>query len=353
MQVLDLVRRAFTGGGSPTGSALTSGGTRGIASPWATGTLTQIVVRDILGLDTVPVSRAEAMGIPAIAKARHRLCSDAARAPLVVMEGDAEVRDQSTAWLQRTSLPGTPQHRMVWTVDDLVFYGWSLWAVQRDGDGAITAAARVPFEWWSFGEDGRVVINGQPVDDPEQLVLIPGFHEGIVNFAPRTIRGARELETQWAERAANPIPAVELHQETSDALEPEEIEELVESWRDALRDNGGAVAYTPRSLTVKTHGTAVTDLLIEGRNAAAIDAARIVGVPAAVLDASNVNSTLTYETLQGRNLEYTEHSLSLYTGPVEARLSLDDVVPPGRRVRADTSSLTVNPPIPTGAPTED
>ena len=347
---LDTLGRMLRSG---TATSSTSG-TKGIASPWATGTLTQVVWRDILGTEALPVTRAEAMSIPALARARHILVTDAARCPLEVYDGKtkATVPHQSS-WLQRTNLPTSPQHRMVWTVDDLVFYGWSLWIVQRDDHGAIADAARCPIEWWKFADGGGVQI-GEDKVDPEAVVLIPGFHEGVINSHPRTVRGARELETQWAERAANPIPALELHQTTSDTLAADEQTQLVDNWKQALSDNGGAVAYTPSSIKLETHGEAGNDLLIEGRNAAAIDAARAVGVPAAMVDASNVNSTLTYETLQGRSLEYVDRSLSLYLGPIEARLSLDDVTTLGTLVRANVSAVSALPPPATvGAITED
>jgi hypothetical protein len=345
---LDKLGTWLNGTSTPVASSTLSPGTSRLKSPWATGNLERIVWADLLGDETLPVSRAEAMGVPALARARHILVSTIAACPLVALAGDAET---SAPWLQRTSQSTSPQHRMAWTVDDLIFYGWSLWIVGRDDAGAITDAARCPFEWWTFGENGAILVNDQEVP-AEAAVLIPGFHEGILNSSPRTVRGARELETQWAARAANPIPAMELHQTDTATLDDAEIRGLVKDWTDALTATGGAVAYTPSNLEAKPHGTASADLLIQGRNAAAIDAARVVGVPAVMVDASNVNSTLTYETAQGRNLEFREFSLALYMDPIRARLSLDDVTPPGSRITFDTSNLT-DLPSPTGPSLED
>ena len=321
----------------------------GLASPWASGRLSRIALADIFGLDSLPVTRAEAMGIPAIARARHILCADAARCPLEVLEGE-EHRPELGRWMQATTLTTSPQHRAVWTVDDLIHYGWSLWVVKREGD-TIADGARVPIEWWRFEED-RILINDTPAE-AGSVILIPGFHEGIVNSAAHTIRGSRLLEETWQDRAANPIPAVELHQTTADTMTPAEVDDLVDNWTASLRARGGAVGWTPMSLEVRPHGEGNVDLLIQGRNAAAIDGARVVGVPAAMVDASNVNASLTYETLEGRGGEYLERSLPLYLGPIEARLSLDDVTAPGTRVRANTSALSTITPAPSGTPTED
>lgn len=328
-------------------------GTTDLASPWTGDShLARIVLSDIYGLDLdLPVTRAEAMGVPAIARARNILASDAQRCPLEALDSDGTVLE-SGRWLQDSASGVSPQHRIAWTVDDLIFHGWSLWVLQRDDAGAIEDAARVPAEWWKFGEDGAVLINDETAD-AAQVLLIPGFHEGIVASAGRTVRGARQLEDLWQARAANPVPAVELSQDQAGHVTDDEVKKVLDNWRRAMTAQGGAVGWTPYGVTLKTHGEASADLLIQGRNAAAIDAARAVGVPAAMVDASNVNSTLTYETLEGRGGEYLERSLPLYLGAIEARLSLDDVTPAGSRVRANLSALTALVTPATGTPTED
>ena len=67
----------------------------------------------------------------------------------------------------------------------------------------------------------------------------------------------------------------------------------------------------------------------------------------------NVNSTLTYETAEGRNLEFRDDSIALYADPIAARLSMDDVCPPGTRVALDFAALTTPTPDPAGPARED
>lgn len=346
---LDRLDSWLNGSSAGASSTALSPSSSRVKSPWSTGHLERIVWADILGTENLPVTRAEAMGVPAIARARHILVSTISECPLVTLRGEGP--GSPTPWLQHTSTTTSPQHRMAWTVDDLIFYGWSLWIVGRDKAGTITDAARCPFEWWSFGEGGVILVNGDEVP-ADSVVLIPGYHEGILNFAPRTVRGARTLESLWAARASNPVAATELHQTDTAELEDYEIRDLINGWSAALNETEGAVGWTPHNIEVKTHGEGSSDLLIQGRNAAAIDGARAVGVPAVMVDASNVNSTLTYETTAGRNLEFREFSLSLYMAPIRSRLSLDDVSAPGERVGFDTSQLT-DLPTPTGPSTED
>lgn len=334
-------------------TATTAGRTVGIRSPWSTGELSRVVWSDVFGVAAMPVTRAEAMALPAVARGRHLLAGSIGQLPLRAYRG-AELVDPQPAWLARTNGATSPQHRLVWTVDDLVFRGWSLWAVERGREG-LADAVRVPLERWRF-DDGAVVVTNDagvelPVDD-DTVVLIPGFHEGILAYGSRTIRSAHALEAAWAGRARNPIPAVELHQTSEVQLTDDEIDAMLAEWRAARADPDGAVTYTPHDVELRVHGESSADLLVEGRNAAAIDCARMLGIPAAMLDASNVNASLTYETIAGRSLEFRDYSLSLYTAAIASRLSLDDVTPRGTRIAFDYTEWTAAN-SPTGPHTAD
>ena len=327
-------------------------GRTGIRSPWSSSHLESVVWSDIFGgAAPAPVSRAEAMRVPAIARARHLLCSSIAGMPLRVLTQDGSTPEQPT-WTYRTdSSTVPPQLRMAWTVDDLIFTGYSLWAVRRGAEHQVLDATRLPLEEWAFDGTGQILAYGEPVA-ADAVILFVGWHEGICDFGQDTIRTAKRLEATAATRADSPIPAVELHQTDDVQLDDDEIDGLIEDYVKARRDPNGAVVYTPHNVELKIHGTLATELLVQARNASAIDCARDIGVPASMIDASNVNASLQYETVQGRNLEFRDYSLALYTGPIESRLSLDDVVPRGQRVRFDTSALT-GIPAPTGPLTED
>lgn len=326
-----------------------------IRSPWTTNDLSKVVWSDVFGAEFQPVTRAEAMALPAVARGRHLLVSTIAQLPLACYRTAEKVSTPS--WLTRTNGPTSPAHRMAWTVDDLIFAGWSLWVVER-GAGGITDAARCPAEQWRLDDDGTVLIADQDghdqAVDPASVILIPGFHEGLMTYGARTIRSARDLELTWSGRARNPIPAVELHQTTDDEMTDAEIDDLIATYVRARQDVNGSVTYTPSSVELRIHGAGGTnDLLIEGRNAAAIDVARMLGLPAAMIDASNVNASLTYETIQGRSMEFRDYSLALYTGAIAARLSMDDVTPRGTRIGFDATELVAPAPTPTGPTTED
>lgn len=331
------------------------GGNVGIISPWSghPGHLSPVVVADVFpDAATLPVTRTEAMSVPAVAKARHVLVTHLADVPLVALRGEDELpaEDQPT-FLQRTDGPLSPWHRMAWTVDDLLFYGWSLWSCQRGAADQVLSADRVPFDAWWFEDDGTITVEGAAAAAGE-VILFPGPFEGLLCTAARTIRAAKNTETAWAGRVRNPIPAVELHQVTDDVLTDDEISGLVEAYCTARTDPNGAVVYTPAAVELRTHGQASADMLIEARNAVRIDVANFTGIPGAALDGALSTASLTYVTQEGKLSELGD-ALRMWASAVQQRLSQDDVVPRGQRVRFDFTQELSPTPIPTGPTVED
>lgn len=323
----------------------------GIVSPWQTGQLQQIVWSDIFGTEAALISRAEAMTIPAVAKARQILVSTIARFPLRTYDLNGEVTP-SHEWLQATDGEVSPWHRMAWTIDDLIFYGWSLWGIERDASGEILKVDRCPIERWEVDPDGVIRIDGQPADEGS-CILIPGPFEGLLKVGSRTLKGGAKLEASWVGKATNPIPAIELHATNDDPLETDEVRALVQAWADARNDVNGAIAFTPYNVQAIAHGSAEPSLLIEGRNFLRIDIGAFLGIPAALMDASLSTASLTYSTQQGQRNEFADYTLPYWLEPIQQRLSLDDVVPAGERIRFDLAELFTTTPGPTGPITED
>lgn len=321
------------------------------ASPFATGDGLQAVVwADLLGADYAPLTRAGAMGLPAVARQRHLLCGTLARCPLVVMATDTPAPAQPR-WTTRTDRPVSPYHRNLWTADDLLFHGWSLWSAERNGD-QLEAADRIPFHLWDYDVDGTLTVNDRPVA-ASSVILIPGPHEGILNFGAKAIRQAIDNADAAATAARNPSAYLELHYTGDAELTDEQIDAHIQRWADARKGMNGGVSWTSKHLEVREHGTHESHLLIEGRNADAVDMSRLVSSPAAMADATNAGASLTYETTEGRNGEFIDYGVGLYMDAIAARLSMDDVVATGLRTAFDTSTIRNLTPAPTGAPTED
>src|SRR5690349_2435498 len=261
----------------------------GLESPFPHASeLSSVVWADLLGQGVqLPLTRAAAMSIPAVARQRHILCGTTARCPLVVKQLDQPVDPASWRWAYRTDGALSPYHRMLWTVDDLLFSGWSLWRTTRGYDSGagtpeLLAADRVPLERWEVEQQtGFVKVDGEYVD-ARDVILIPGPHEGIVNFGAGALRRMLDNLDAAANAARNPSAYLELHYEGEEPLTPDQILDLRTQWAEARRGEFGGVAYTGRNLTVKEHGTHESHLLVEGRNADAVDSSRMVSSPAAM-----------------------------------------------------------------------
>lgn len=325
-----------------------------VASPWTASDLSAIVWADVTGSGFQPITRAMAMAVPAVAKARHLLCGVIAPLPLLSFTGPTQDPEQPL-WMQRTDGDLSPFHRMLWTVDDCFFYGWSLWAARRgatsDGSGVL-GMARVPYERWSTDSDGFITVDGERVL-AGQAILIPGPHGGILNDGSTIVRLAADNIQAAANAARNPNPNIDLHYTGDEPLDATTRDELIQLWSDARRGQNGGVGYTNKYLEAKPIGSHLDKLLIEGRNADAVDVARQAGVTASSLDATAAGASLEYVTAETRNQELLDYGVKFYMDAITARLSQDDVVPRGHRAAFDLTEFTTLTPTPTGAPTSD
>jgi hypothetical protein len=328
-----------------------------LASPWVAPSpqLSSILWADVFGaLKETPVTRETAMGVPALARARHLICGFGAKCVLVAFTGETRKAKQPT-WISRTGTALTPFHRMLWTLDDLLFSGWSLWDVERDReDGPVTGkASRIAAHRWSFNRDtGVVLVDNEPFP-AKRALLIPGPHEGLLQFGRETILQAAELEATATRVAQNPAAYMVLKYSGDVPQTDTEITQARTIWAEARRGEFGGVGYLGKYLDVSELGAAAEHLLVEGRNAAGVNMARLASLPAAMVDATSAGASLTYETTAGRNAELLDYGVDLYLNAVSARLSMDDVVPPRDSLRFDTAEVRSLTPTPTGPTTED
>lgn len=313
-----------------------------IASPWSNRShLSTIAIADLFGVEAKVATRADAMRVPAIVKARSLIAGTLCRYPLA--KYDHDVRVDADPWMYRTSTGQSPQQRMLWTIDDLIFNGTSLWAVDRDDAGAIQDAVRVLPEDWELDADLRIKVHGEVVS-ADEVVLIEGPQDGLLEIGASDIVASHSMRRAWQQRVDAPVPLVELHDTEDIPMEDDEITEVVEAWETA-RKNGGT-AYTPSRIETKIHGDTPTDLFVEGRNAARLDWANFLNLPGSILDGSTATASLTYTTQEGSRGEFVDYCLSYWATAIEARLSMDDVVEAGTRVAFDLSWLTTPQPGP-------
>lgn len=308
----------------------------------------------MFGTDRPLNTRDAAMKLPALARARNLLVSTICRVPLVALTGQTLMPEtEQPAWLTATGDGTSPQIRLAWTIDDLMFSGWSCWARTNDEDGNLVTASRLNLDDWTINDDMRVEVYGSVVPDTD-VIIFCGLHEGILQFGNEVIADATDLYRNVRARIRNPVPQLNLHQTAGDPMTPEQIDSLIDRWSAARQGKNAGVSYTNQSIEVnELGGGGDAALMIDARNASAVDLARLAGVAAGRVDASGVNSTLTYETKEGRNQELVDFDLQLYTTPISARLSMDDVMPAGQRVDFDFGDFTAPAPSAVGPNLQD
>jgi hypothetical protein len=328
----------------------------------------QFVIDDVIGeeLQNLPLSRSQAIAIPAVSKARNLLVSTIAKFPLRAIRVDGETgaeTDVTTdhSWLYRTRGPVSPYERMAWTVDDLVFHGVSLWLLDRgspageDRRRPILNAEWCPTAAWTLGpdEDGNlaVLVNGVPIAD-DRYMLINSPFEGLLNVGMRTLRGARDVEDAWVGRARNPIPMIVLTVADGANVSEAELKVLVDTWAAARTKPNGAIGALPEGVTIEVFGELKPELFVEGRNSIRTDVGSFVNVRVAMLDGTSGIDSLTYTTKDGERNSFYEFDVPFYTDPIAARMSLDDIVPRGTRIRFDMYEA-FNLPAATGPRVED
>jgi hypothetical protein len=319
-----------------------------------------------IDLDTYPLTRAGAMRVPAMARARNLTCGTIAALPTQAMRADAPAvpqpywgfgtdgqlggltLDQRRAW---ACTPQTPYHRMLWTVDDLLFHGESLWYVtDRLATGYPSRMLRIPFDHWTV-ENGVITdLDSNPLDEGN-LIWIPGPNEGVLTFGAGSLSMAYDLERNARDVAMRPL-RLELHQTSAAELTAAERREAVGEVRTAMATNDG-ILFTNNALELVEHRVDSDALQLGARNASALDVARLANMPAMMLDATAAGASLEYQTMTGRNQQWLDYGLALYMDAIEARLSMDDVVPAGQRVAFDTTDWTAPDASDTGPALED
>ena len=305
---------------------------------------------DVEGL---PPSRGDGMRIAAFAGARNLLCEGLALGTLEAYRGDVLLPTQP-AWLYRTDSDVHPSSRLLWTYDDLLWFGRALWSVARTSSNAIADAVRVPIETWHVNADGKVVvtIDGQDVEpDPSEILYIPGWDEGLLATGRDVIPTGRDINRAVRQRVRTPVPTTVIDDQETGRT-PDEATALVEQYVDTRRnDSNGAVVYSPPGVKLEEFGKTDPGLYENARNATTLDAARLTGVPASLLEGSGVAASLNYKS----SLEDRSVLNDLYrrrARALEARLSMDDVTPRGTRIALNLTAITgPNQPLPT--PTED
>lgn len=312
----------------------------GVESPWADDShLVTLTLADVFGTDTsgIVINRKTAMSIPAIAKARNLIATSIGRMPLVAEKNNRPLKNQPSMLAQMQA--GVPNfHTIVWIIDGLFFYGRAfLLITERNANGSIKTLRFAP-EWKVETKDGLLIKAFGKDVKPTDYIRIDAHHEGLLNYAAEMIRDVKELERTAAEVGGNPTPSVILKQKPGTApLTSDEKTNLLAAWSTARRKRFGSTAFLNSAIEAEVVGQAAENLLIEGRNFAVLQAARMVGVPAYFLDGSVDGASLTYSNATLKNRQLVDEALAPYMVAIEQTLSM--YLPNGTKAEFDTNVL--------------
>lgn len=291
-----------------------------------------------INTDAGPITRKQAMQVPAFARGRNTICTTIASLDLVAWRGRERL---PRALLTQPDPATTRQHTLAWTVDDLLCRGVAWWRVlDVDTQGYPAHARWVRGDRVTLQRDGRVFVDGDDVTD--EMIRFDGPHEGVLAFGAQVIRGALALEDAVVRYAKSPQPSTLLYDkrpiEGDYVIDPDEGQKALDSWN---RGNATtAVRYLNRALGAEPFGWNPSELdLTAARQQAAVQVARLLGMPSREVNAPS-ETGMTYSTTQADRQNLVDITLAGYLVAIEQRLSMPDVTPRGWSVRFDRDGFT-------------
>lgn len=274
-----------------------------------------------------------ALAIPAMRRAHHLITGLPAGWPLYGSQGTTRLaeNDPRCAWLRQPDPLRTRGWIITKTLDDAMWYDRCVWSFERNIGNQPVKFARVhPSRYSTIDEPGDPdtvaawIVDGVMMSPAE-------FRRRFIDFSWAGIGGLRrfgapmlgiyaDLQAAAGNYARSPHPKAILQNLGAD-LTDDEIDALMSRW-DGKRSTN-STGYINRSTKYEvTTGWSARELqLVEGREHAALEVARLTGLPAAALDAST--SSMTY----GNIVEYRKdvrEALRPWTNPIVDTLSMDD-----------------------------
>ena len=296
------------------------------------------------------IDRDSALQIPSVVRARNLICSTIAAMPLELYRKSTGEELGKPVWMDQ---PASNQPRAItiaYTVDSLLFYGWSLWKItsryQEDGRPA-------SFEWIpnsritpQYEGYNNHYIAGYEIDgvlhSNTDVVTFQSLNDGILTTGARVLRGALDLEIASTLAASTPMPSGYIKNTGAD-LDPKEVQGLLAAWRQARQSR--STAYLTSTLEYSPTSFSPKDMMYnEAKQDYATQIARLMNIDAFYLSA-DANNSMTYSNLLDSRKQFVSLSLQPFITAIEDRLSMNDITANGNEVRfdLDKSFLRANP----------
>jgi HK97 family phage portal protein len=309
-------------------------------------------VYNILGGST-NTTRALAMSVPSVARARGIICGTVGSLPLTTFNRI------TGEYVDPHRVINQPDPRVAgfvvycWLAEDIWMYGAGYGQVLEmysatDG-GRVRAWTRVSPDRVTVDTDFlNTTINGYKVDGKAvpingvgSIIRFDGPDEGLLHRAGKTIQAAVYLENAAVNYAKEPAPSMVLKSNGTN-LTAERISSLLSAWKTARQSR--STAFLNADVELQQFGfDPKTMQLSEARQYVALELARACGIPAYFLSAETTSMTYTNAVNERRSL--VDFSLRPILKAIEERLSLPDFVPNPVMVRFDLDDFLRGNPL--------
>jgi HK97 family phage prohead protease len=267
------------------------------------------------------VSRAEALSVPAVLRARNLIAGTIGSLPLTMHSPRREATDWTLFAQPEVDVPRSVSVTRL--VEDLVFDGIGWWRVEKFGwHGYPVQVRRLDPCTVTVQPDGRVMVEGRYVPDSD-LVRFDSPNPPLLTTAARAIRTCLTLETAASRYAASPQPTgMFTPADGVDPADPADVQAVLDAWEDA-RAKGGATAFVGAALKFQALQWSAEDLqLNEARQHAVLEIARATGLDPEDLGVSTTSRT--YQNAESRRLDLLDFVLGPWVSAIQDRLSMSD-----------------------------
>jgi len=279
------------------------------------------------------VSRAEAMAVPTVARARNLIVGTISTLPVHLFRKSTGEELGSPRWLEQPDYRQPRSVTLSATVDALFHFGVAYWEVTEvyEGiDGRPSAFAFVNNDRVSFNlnQNNTEVLNylvdgvARPQWGIGSLITFQGINEGILNNGGRTIRAALDLEKAAAIAAATPIPSGYISNSGAD-LPADQITGLLSQWKLARQQR--STAFLSASLQYHATSFSPKDMMYsEAAQHLSTQLARLCNIPAYMVS-SEMNNSMTYSNVMDERRQFVDMTLKPLYAAIEDRLSMNDI----------------------------
>jgi len=291
---------------------------------------------DYFGLSAV--TRAQAMQVPAVARARNIICATIGSLPLEVRRESNNSRVATPPFIRQPDPRMTGQSVYTFLAEDLLFTGQGYLRILELGtDGRPLSAewisvSRITRTLDSLGHNVRYYsIDGNRVPDTGLGSLIPftGYDEGLLVRAGTTILTALALEKAVKRFADEPTPNVVL--KSNLPMPAERVTALLNSWKEARQTRG--TAFVNDTIDFQSIGFSPEQLTLnQARQYMASEIARACNLPEYYVG-GNAGGSMTYSNVTAERRSLIDLSLRPLMTCLTQRLSDNDITPRGSIVK--------------------